>query len=135
MCRAVAMASLLVAVGVAGCGSNTGPRGTQGGQTPAIQNLNPLTVDDLLAAIAKAGLAVPNPRDVTPRDCPTIGCAKKVETDTVSIMEFPTPGRAELYAATIHDRLLIEDVVMTFSSSVPVGQRPAYESAVKSAIE
>ena len=88
-----------------------------------------------MAAIAKAGLAVPNPRDVTQRDCPAIGCAKKVDTDTVSIMQFPTPGRAELYAANIHDRLLVEDVVMMFSPSVPAGARPAYENAVKGAIE
>jgi hypothetical protein len=132
---AAAIASVLLAVGLVSCGSHT--RNTQGAQTqtPVIQNINPLTADDLVAAIAKSGLAVPNPHDVTQRDCPQIGCLQKVETDTVSIMKFPTPGRAQLYAGSINDRLLIEDVVMTFAPSLAPGQRPAYVSALKRAIE
>jgi hypothetical protein len=128
----VVLAALLLALVAVSCGSNT--RGNSS-QTPVIQNINPLTADDLVAGIAKAGLAVPNPRNVTQRDCPQIGCAQKVETDTVSVMKFPTPGKAELYAGTIHDRLLVEDVVMTFAPSVPASQRQAYEAVVKRAIE
>ena len=129
---AAAIAAPLCAVGLMSCGSNT--RGNPS-QTPVIQNINPLTADDLVAAIAKAGLPVPNRRDVTQRDCPQIGCVQKVDTDTVSILKFPTPGRAQLYAGSIHDRLLIEDVVMTFGPAVAAGDRPAYEGAVKRAIE
>jgi hypothetical protein len=128
------LAALAGAIAVAACGAHTG--GLQNGQNQTtVQNLNQFSADDLVAVMARAGLAVPNPRDVTQRDCPQIGCASKVDTDTVSIMKFLTPGRAELYAGSIHDRFLIEDVVVSFSPAVPAGARTAYESAVKRAIE
>ena len=63
------------------------------------------------------------------------GCTIKVETDTVSIMKFPTPGSAELYAGSIQHRFQIADVVMSFSPAVSAGERPAYDDAVKRAIE
>jgi hypothetical protein len=127
----------------AACGAN--PPTTAGHDTatqtrltngnPPGEVLNPSTIADLLAAIANAGLAAPNPRDVTQRDCADIGCMTKIDTDTVSIIKFPTTGRAELYAGSTHHVFLIEDVVMTFAESVPTDQRLAYERAVKRAVE
>jgi hypothetical protein len=130
--QAVAIA-LLALIGVAACGANRTRTPEQ--VSPSGVHLNPATVDDLMASIVKAGLAVPNPRDVTQQDCPQIGCAIKTETDTVSIMVFPTPGRAELYAGSTHNVFVVEDVVLTFSPAVPANQRAAYEEAVKRAIE
>ena len=120
---------------VAACGGHTTT--TDGRHSDAAINggLNALTVHDILASIGKAGLAVPNPRDVTQSDCPEIGCTDKVETDTVSIIKFPTPGRAQLYAGSTHHVFQIEDVVMTFNSLVPTNEQLAYEEAVKRAIE
>ena len=122
---------------VAACGGHTAPHQTESSHsdTTISNRLNPLTVDDILVAIGKAGLAVPNPRDVTQRDCPEIGCANKVETDTVSIIKFPTPGKAQLYAGSTEHAFQIEDVVMTFTSLVPTNEQLAYEEAVKRAIE
>jgi hypothetical protein len=122
---------------VASCGSHTAPHQTVGSHSDTTINhgLNPLTVEDILATIGKAGLAVPNPRDVTQRDCPEIGCANKVETDTVSIIKFPTPGNAQLYAGSIQHAFQIEDVVMTFTSLVPTNEQLADEEAVKRAIQ
>jgi hypothetical protein len=77
---------------------------------------------------------MPNPRDVTQR-CPEIGCANKVETDTVGIIKFPTPGNAQLYAGSIQHAFQIEDVVMTFTSLVPTNGQLADEEAVKRAIQ
>ena len=121
---------------VAACGGHTATYQSEHSHsdTAISGSLNPLTVDDILASIGKAGLAVPNPRDVTQSDCPEIGCTDKVETDTVSIIKFPTPGRAQLYAGSTHHVFQIEDVVMTFSSLVPTSQQLAYEEAVKRAI-
>ena len=62
------------------------------------------------ASIARNGLPVPNPRDVTNAECPEIGCIEKVDTDTVSIMKFPSSGRAEIYAASTHNVFQIVDV-------------------------
>jgi hypothetical protein len=130
----VSLYSLLV---VAACGGHTAPHQTEGSRsdTTISHSLNPLTVEDILASIGKAGLAVPNPRDVTQRDCPEIGCANKIETETVSIIKFPTPGKAQLYAGSTEHAFQIEDVVMTFTSLVPTNEQLAYEEAVKRAIE
>jgi hypothetical protein len=121
---------------VVACGGDQVTQQNQGSHsdTAISDSLNPLTVDDILASIGKAGLAVPNPRDVTQRDCPEIGCANKVETDTVSIIKFPTPGKAQLYAGSTQHVFQIEDVVMTFTSLVPTSAQRAYGEAVKRAI-
>jgi hypothetical protein len=119
---------------VAACGGHTTTTDGRHSDTAISGSLNPLTAHDILASIGKAGLAVPNPRDVTQSDCPEIGCTDKVETDTLSIIKFPTPGRAQLYAGSTHHVFQIEDVVITFSSLVPTSQQLAYEEAVKRAI-
>jgi hypothetical protein len=120
----------------AACGGHPATHQTDGRQGDAANSgLNSLIAHDILASIGKAGLAVPNPRDVTQSDCPEIGCANKVETDTVSIIKFPTPGKAQLYAGSTQHAFQIEDVVMTFTSLVPTNEQLAYEEAVKRAIE
>ncbi len=98
-------------------------------------SLDPFTAEDLVALIGNAGLAAPNPRDVTQRDCPAIRCAEKVETDTVSIIKFRTGGQAQLYAGSMHSVFQINDVVMTFSPSLPTSQQRAYEDVLTHAIE
>lgn len=103
--------------------------------TTTSYSLNPLTVDDIVVSIGEAGLAVPKPRDVTQRDCPEIGCTTKVQTDTVSILKFPSPGSAQLYAASTPSHFQIADVVMIFSPVVPTSEQPAYAAAVKRAVE
>lgn len=143
LCRSGVLAvgiSLIGLFAMAGCSTNTAPTAnhSQTGANNADQSgevLNPSTIDDLFASIAKSGLPAPNPRDVTQRDCPRIGCLRKIETDTVSIAKFPTTGRAEQYAGSTHHVFLIEDVVMSFAGSVPPGQDQEYERAVKRAIE
>jgi hypothetical protein len=139
----VVVASALLLVAAAACGVNTAtdrPDGSQRASPTATRSpptviLNPSTVDDLLASIANAGLAVPNPRDVTARDCPDIGCTTKVETDTVSIIRFPSPGQAQVYAGSRHQVFQIADVVMIFSPSVPPSRQVEYQRVVKRAIE
>lgn len=103
--------------------------------TTTSYSLNPLTVDDIVGSIGEAGLAVPNPRNVTQRDCPKIGCTTKVETDTVSILKFPSPGSAQLYAASTPSHFQIADVVMIFSPGVPSSEQLAYAAAVKRTVE
>lgn len=121
----------------AACASPTATDETEDGRndTTTSYSLNPLTVEDIVVSIGDAGLAVPNPRDVTQRDCPVIGCTSKVETDTVSIIKFASPGSAQVYAASTPSHFQIADVVMTFSPVVPTSEQPAYAAAVKRAIE
>jgi hypothetical protein len=118
----------------AACGGHAATQTSEGNHSDTTI-LNPLTIDRILASISQAGLAVPNPRDVTQRDCPRIGCTNKVETDTFSVIMFPTPGRAQLYAGSIQHVFQIEDVVMTFTSGVPTDQQLAYERAVTHTVQ
>lgn len=57
----VSLYGLLV---VAACGGHTAPHQTEGAHsdTTISYSLDPLTVEDILVTIGKAGLAVPNPR-------------------------------------------------------------------------
>lgn len=141
-CRLAGMISLVVLLAAA-CGANTGTPDTKdrpsGNPTSSLTlpsaGQYPSTVEELVAYLAKSGLAVPNPRDVTQRDCPAVGCTRKVQTDTVAIMAFSTTGKAQLYAASATDVFQVANVVMSFSVSVPTDQRPAFEAAVQRAIE
>lgn len=139
-CRAATIASLVL---LAACGANTGTSDTRNGpsENPGISltlpsaSLRPSTLEELVAYLAKAGLAVPNPRDVTQRDCPTIGCTKKVETDTVAIMAFSTTGKAQLYAGSTSHVFQVTNLVVSFSASVPTAQQGVYEAAIQRAVE
>jgi hypothetical protein len=132
--RLAAMGSLVAAAVVACCGACAPSH--HGGQAegPATPQLNWVSAADVVSAIAGAGLAVPNARDVTQRDCPQIDCASKVETDTVTVTKFPTPGKAAIYAATLKRLFQIEDVVVTFSAAVTPEQQGQYENAVRRAL-
>jgi hypothetical protein len=129
--RALAVAGFL-GLFVIACDSNTE---TRPAHNPVTVILDPTTVEDLLAAITRAGLAAPNPRDVTSRDCPQLGCTDKVDTDTVLVIKFPRSGMAESYASWTRDRFQVTDVVISFPASMPADQRTAYEDAVARAIE
>lgn len=117
---------------VAGCrGPETAGGGQQANTGPGgAVVFNNLSVDDLIASIGQAKLPVPNPRNVTAQDCPTIGCIEKVDTDTVAIMKFPTTGKAELYAGSTPQSFQVTDVVMTFAPAVPANERQRYEQVV-----
>ncbi len=99
--RAMAMVAVLCGMAAVGCHAEstypTGIRQTDAPSSTAV--LGPYGVEHIVASIGRAGLPVPHPRDVTGQQCPHIGCVHRVDTDTVSLMEFASPGRAQLYAA------------------------------------
>ncbi len=131
--RLVLAALFLVAV--AGCGpSETSPPGSQASAGNA-GIFNNRSVDDLVTAIQRSGLPAPNPSNVTARDCPAIGCVEKVDTDTVSVMKFPTTGRAELYAGSTQHRFQIADVVLTFGPMLSPSQQQQYERVITREIQ
>lgn len=137
--RYFAVLAIMLTVGLhtlTACGNDSTTTDTRGSAPgPGVGVLNPYTVDDLIALLGRAGLPVPNPRQVTERDCPRIGCTDAVETDTVAVMKFPTSGQAQVYAGSVHDRIQMLDVVMTFDPAVPPQQRQRYEAALKNAIK
>lgn len=96
--------------------------------------LNDVSTADLLDAINKAKLPAVNAHDATNELCPDAGCVEARATDTVSILKFPSTGRAELYASTMPEMIQIEDIVLVFDKTVNEAQKAAYRQVVKNAI-
>lgn len=96
--------------------------------------LNNVSVAQVLAAITKAKLPALNARDATESTCPTAGCLEATNTDTVSILKFPSTGRAELYAAALPDMLQVEDIVVVFAPTLTSEQQAAYGQVVKNSM-
>ncbi len=129
---AALVAAVVLAAALPGCGArHTHPAPT----TPAAAGLlNNVSVAELMDAIAEARLPALNARDTTSTACPTAGCLEAAETDTVSILKFPSTGRAELYAAAVPDMLQVEDVVVVFAPTLTAEQKAAYGRVVKDAM-
>ncbi|MBV9088360.1 MAG: hypothetical protein JO044_00405 [Mycobacteriaceae bacterium] len=125
--------AILCATAIAGCASSeTGPhRAPPGG----VAIFNNRSAADLIAAIEGSGLPAPNARNGTTSECPAVGCTDKVDTDTVSIMKFPTTGKAELYAGATQHCFQIADVVLTFAPTVSPNQQRQYEQVVTREIQ
>lgn len=124
---------LPLAVLLAGCGDKDS-RGTGGpAPRPAVM-LNDVSVAAVLGAITNAKLPAVNAHDATATRCPEAGCLQATDTDTVSILKFPSTGRAELYAAAIPNMLQVEDIVLVFAPTVTDTQKTAYVQAVNKAM-
>ncbi|AQT78979.1 hypothetical protein B1R94_06415 [Mycolicibacterium litorale] len=128
------LGAALLALALAGCG------GRESGAPPAPSTpagppmLNDVSVAEVLAAITKAKLPAVNPRDATAAKCPAAGCVEATDTDTVSILKFPSTGRAEVYAAAMPDMLQAEDIVVIFAPTLTDEQKSAYRRVVKGAV-
>ncbi|TGD85598.1 hypothetical protein BayCH28_21480 [Mycolicibacterium sp. CH28] len=96
--------------------------------------LNDISVAAVVDAINKAKLPAVNPRDATASTCPAAGCVQATDTDTVSILKFPSTGRAEVYAASMPDMLQVEDIVVIFTPTMTSEQKAAYGRVIKSAV-
>jgi hypothetical protein len=128
------MAALVLSAALAGCGSrDTGARAPSGGpRGPAL--LNDVSTAAVLDAITKARLPAVNAHDATDALCPEAGCVEARATDTVSILKFPSTGRAELYASAMPAMMQVEDIVLVFDKTVSDPQKTAYGQVVKTAI-
>jgi hypothetical protein len=130
----VAVAALVLSAALTGCGSrDTGARAPSGGaRGPAL--LNDVSTAAVLDAITKAKLPAVNAHDATDALCPEAGCVEARATDTVSILKFPSTGRAELYASAMPAMMQVEDIVLVFDKTVSDAQKTAYGQVVKRAV-
>ncbi|WP_135427052.1 hypothetical protein [Mycolicibacterium sp. CH28] len=132
-CRLL-VAGVGLATVLAGCGGqdSNAPRASGPVAGPVI--LNDISVAAVVDAINKAKLPAVNPRDATASTCPAAGCVQATDTDTVSILKFPSTGRAEVYAASMPDMLQVEDIVVIFTPTMTSEQKAAYGRVIKSAV-
>jgi hypothetical protein len=124
----------VLSAALAGCGSrDTGARAPSGGaRGPAL--LNDVSTAAVLDAITKARLPAGNAHDATDALCPEAGCVEARATDTVSILKFPSTGRAELYAGSMPSMVQVQDVVLIFDKAVSDTEKAAYAQVLKKAI-
>ena len=132
--RLLAAVVSVAALVVAACGAQISGSDHQASHPGGGVRLNTTTVAEIVASFTDAGLAVSNAHDVGPQKCPQIGCIDAVDTDTVSIVKFPSTGKAEQYAASIPNMFQVEDVVLVFSSAMSPEARRAYEQVAQHAI-
>lgn len=130
MRRQCGLMVLVLAAVLAGC-SGHDSRGAGGTAPGAPVMLNDISVATVVDAMAKAKLPVLNARDSTSSRCPEAGCVQATDTDTVSILKFPSTGRAELYAAAVRDMLQVEDIVVVYAPTLSDEQKAAYGQVVK----
>ena len=132
MRRRCGLVVLVLAAALVGCAHHDSHRPAQAGGGAVM--LNDVSVAHVLDAINRAKLPVVNVRDSTSSRCPEAGCVEATDTDTISILKFPSTGRAELYAAAVPDMLQVEDLVVVFAPTLTAEQKTAYGTVVKKAM-
>jgi hypothetical protein len=126
------LAWLVTALLLGGCAGHANPGG-ESATSPAA-GPDATSAWTLVKVLTAAGLAVPNPRDVTAQRCGEIHCAGAVAADTVSILMFGRSRDAQLYEAFLPNGYQIGDVVLDFAPTVDAAQRAAYERVVARAV-
>ena len=88
---------------------------------------------DVVHALQRAGLAVPNALETTAQECPAAGCDQAVVTDTLRVKSFATAPLAVRYAAA---RGLDHagTVVMSFAPPVAPSERARYWQEIQKLI-
>ncbi len=88
---------------------------------------------DIVHALQRAGLAVPNALDTTAQECPVAGCDQAVVTDTLRVKSFATAQLAMRYAAA---RGLDHagTVVVSFAPPVSAPERARYWQEIQKLI-
>ena len=126
------LAWLLTVLLFSGCGGHAGP----GGASSATSAAGPDAASAwaLVKVLTAAGLAVPNPRDVTAQRCPEIHCAGAVAADTVSMFIFDRSRDAQIYEASLPSGYQIGVVVLEFAPTLDPARRTAYERVVARAV-
>ena len=126
------LACALTVLLLGACAGHANP----GGESAASRAAGPDATSawTLVKVLTAAGLAVPNPRDVTAQRCAEIHCAGAVAADTVSVLIFGRSRDAQLYEASLPNGYQIGDVVLEFAPTVDAAQRTAYERVVARAV-
>jgi hypothetical protein len=123
---------LMTVLVLSGCGGHAGHGGASSASAAAEPDASSAWA--VVKVITDAGLAVPNPHDVTAQRCPEIRCAGAVAADTVSIFIFFRSRDAQLYEASGPNGFQIGVVVLEFAPTVDAAQRAAYQRVVVRAV-
>ncbi|MAU82223.1 hypothetical protein VX037_00035 [Gordonia sp. Z-3] len=120
--------------GVAGCAEDEVSAPDRATESLIDNPIDPLSLDTVLDGVDAQDLPVTARHDVTDEVCPTAGCASAMAADELTVLHFPTTGRAEIYLGKHPDSFQVLDIVVTFPDSISPQQREEYSQAVKVAV-
>lgn len=83
------------------------------------------TAWDVVRGLEHAGFAVPNPLETTAQECPAVGCAQSVVTDTLRVESFETPSQAMRYGSA-RDLHQVGTIVVSFGPPLSSADRRRY---------
>ena len=123
----------IVGVALTGCSSSAGEVSTvSAASTSYVDNpVDPAQLNQVLDRIAATGLPVTGRHDATAARCPAAGCSSAVESDQVILMQFPSTGRAQLYAGAHPGDFQVVDLVLTFPAGTDAAQNERYTQALQ----
>jgi hypothetical protein len=88
---------------------------------------------DVVRALSRSGLAVPNALDTTAQECAAVGCDQAVVTDTLRVKSFADSSQARRYAAA-HGLDCISTIVVSFAPPVEAADRERYLDEIESVV-
>ena len=123
----------IVGVALTGCSSSAGEvTAVSAPSTSYVDNpVDPAQLNQVLDRIAATGLPVTGRHDATAARCPEAGCSSAVASDPVVLLQFPTSGRAQLYAGAHPGDFQVVDIVMTFPEGTDAAQNARYKDALQ----
>lgn len=130
----LALVGSITLLGVAGCAEQTVTVPTQPTESMVDNTVDPMSLDRVLDGVVAQNLSVTARRDVTGDVCPTAGCTTAEAADELTVLHFPTTGRAEIYRGSHPESFQVLDVVVTFPDTSSAGQRKQYSEAVQVAL-
>lgn len=140
---ATAIAALVITSVLASCGRT--PASTPGdrvapsehGGTPLRASAAPAGTAphawDIVHALERANLAVPNPLDTTAQECPAAECDQAVVTDTLRVKSFATAQLSRRYASA-HGLDQAGTIVVSFAPPLTASERAQYWEQIQKLI-
>ncbi|GAB91577.1 hypothetical protein [Gordonia rhizosphera] len=140
MIRSFRTATAVVAVlgagllGVTACTSESSMTTATTSQSFVNNSIEPGTLDQIAAAVAGQNLALTGRRDATGELCGSTGCSAAVAFDQLTLLKFPSTGRAQIYAGKQEQSYQVLDLVIVFPDTMSAEERTKYSEAIRIAV-
>ncbi len=103
-------------------------------QTLIDNSIEPGTLDQIAAAVTGQNLALTGRRDATDELCGSAGCSAAVAFDQLTLLKFPSTGRAQIYAGKQEQSYQVLDLVIVFPDTMSAEERTKYSEAIRIAV-
>ncbi|MGV9712907.1 hypothetical protein ACWDTI_19850 [Gordonia sp. NPDC003424] len=133
----MAAAAGIALLGLAACGTDENAvTDVPASQASTLINnsIEPAQVDQIADAVRSQGLTLTGQHDATAQLCKDAGCTDAIAFDQLTILKFPSTGRAALYNGSIDGGYQVLDLVVTFPPNTSPEVTERYQEAVHLAV-